>query len=56
MPSPTVGRGTTSNKDVSAGHKKQEELNAKIPLSFILVGKKDKKTPGMKPDVIRIDF
>lgn len=28
-------------KDLSAGHKKQEELDAKIPLSFILVGEKE---------------
>ncbi|WP_372997500.1 class I SAM-dependent methyltransferase [Lutispora sp.] len=27
-------------KDISAGHKKQEELNAQIPLSYILIGKK----------------
>lgn len=27
-------------EDLSAGHKKQEELEAKIPLSYILVGKK----------------
>lgn len=31
------------SEDVSAGHKKQEELDANIPLSFILVGKKNKK-------------
>jgi Methyltransferase domain. len=28
-------------EDRSAGHKKQEELNAKIPLSYILVGEKE---------------
>lgn len=31
------------SEDISAGHKKQEELDVKIPLSFILVGKKNKK-------------
>ena len=29
------------SKDISAGHKKQEELDAQIPLSYILVGKKE---------------
>lgn len=28
-------------EDISAGHKKQEELDAKIPLSYILVGRKE---------------
>lgn len=28
-------------QDRSAGHKKQEELGAKIPLSYILVGRKE---------------
>jgi hypothetical protein len=29
------------DKDCSAVHKKQEELNAQIPLSYILIGKKE---------------
>jgi hypothetical protein len=27
-------------QDISAVHKKQEQLNAKIPLSYILIGRK----------------
>jgi ubiquinone/menaquinone biosynthesis C-methylase UbiE len=29
------------SEDISAGHKKQEKLNAEIPLSYILIGKKE---------------
>lgn len=38
----TIRHFSEHTEDVSAGHKKQEELDAKIPLSFILVGKKNK--------------
>ncbi len=36
----TVEHFTEYTRDVSAGHSRQEKMNAKIPLSYILIGRK----------------